>query len=97
MTFAYLVRDWLIRGVLGGINQSGARFVKDIMNSENCYVIYLLLIASQWKQKNITLMYSQLKVQYIQSFLYCSPFSYRSSKFAIAKVVALNLFASIFV
>ena len=31
------------------------------------------------------------------TFLYCSPFSYRSSNFAIAKVVALNLFASIFV
>ena len=30
-------------------------------------------------------------------FLYCSPFSYRSSNFAIAKVIALNLFASIFV
>ena len=31
------------------------------------------------------------------TFLYCPPFSYRSSNFAIAKVVALNLFASIFV
>ena len=30
-------------------------------------------------------------------FLYCSPFTYRSPNFAIAKVVALNLFASIFV
>ena len=29
-------------------------------------------------------------------FLYCSPFSYRSPNFAIAKVVALNLFLSIF-
>ena len=33
-----------------------------------------------------------LRQQY-WSFLYCSPFSYRSSNFAIAKVVALNLFA----
>ena len=31
-----------------------------------------------------------------RTFLYCSPFSYRSSNFAIAKVVSLNLFASIF-
>ena len=31
------------------------------------------------------------------TFLYCSPFSYRSSTFAIAKVVTLNLFASSFV
>ena len=31
------------------------------------------------------------------TFLYCSPFSYRSSNFAIAKVVTLNLFASSFV
>jgi hypothetical protein len=29
----------------------------------------------------------------ILDFLYCSPFSYRSSNFAIAKVVALKLFA----
>ena len=29
-------------------------------------------------------------------FLYCSPFSYRSSNFEIAKVVALNLFAQNF-
>ena len=54
MTFAYLMRDWLICGVLGGINQSRARFVKDIMNSEKCYVIYLLriidifVLASRW-------------------------------------------------
>ena len=31
------------------------------------------------------------------TFIYCSSFSYRSFNFAIAKVVALNLFASIFV
>ena len=31
------------------------------------------------------------------SFLYRSPFSYRSSNFAIDKVVALNLFTLIFV
>ena len=37
-----------------------------------------------------------LRQQY-WTFLYCSPFSYRSSNFAIAKVVALNLFASLFV
>ena len=30
------------------------------------------------------------------TFLYCSPFSYTSPNFAIAKVVTLNLFASIF-
>ena len=45
MTFAIQVRDWLIPGLWGGgINQSQARIVKDIMNSENCYVIYLLHI-----------------------------------------------------
>ena len=37
-----------------------------------------------------------LKMVYC-TFLYCSLFSYRSSNFAIAKVVALNHFASIFV
>ena len=37
-----------------------------------------------------------LRYQY-WTFLYCSPFSYRSSNFAIAKVVALSLFASIIV
>ena len=37
-----------------------------------------------------------LRQQY-WTVLYCSPFSYRSSNFAIAKVVALNLFPSIFV
>ena len=37
-----------------------------------------------------------LRQQYL-SFRYCSPFSFRSSNFAIAKVVALNLFASFFV
>ena len=31
-----------------------------------------------------------------RTVLYCSPFSYRSFNFAIAKVVALNHFASIF-
>ena len=38
------MRDWLIHGVWGGINQSQARMVKDIMNSENFYIIYLLRI-----------------------------------------------------
>ena len=32
----------------------------------------------------------------LRFFLYCSPFSFRSFNFAIAKVVALNVFASIF-
>ena len=46
MAFAYLVGDWFIRGVCGGggINQSRARFLEDIMNSEKCYIIYLLCI-----------------------------------------------------
>ena len=44
MTFAIQVHDWLIRGVRGRINQSRARIVKDIINSENCYIIYLLRI-----------------------------------------------------
>ena len=35
MTFAYLLRDSLIRGLWGRINESQARFVKDIINSEN--------------------------------------------------------------
>ena len=38
------MRDWLICGVWGGINQSQARIIKDIINSENCYIIYLLCI-----------------------------------------------------
>ena len=54
MTFAFLVRDWLIRGVWEGINQSQARFVKDIMNSEKCYVIYILHIIDI---QNILLQY----------------------------------------
>ena len=44
MTFPIQVRDWLIRVVWVGINQSRTRIVKDIINSENCYVIYLLRI-----------------------------------------------------
>ena len=44
VTFEIQVRDWLIRGVWGGINQSRARIVMDIVNTENCYVIYLLRI-----------------------------------------------------
>ena len=44
MTLVILVRDWLISGVWGGFNQSQARIVKDIMNSEKYYVIYLLRI-----------------------------------------------------
>ena len=47
MTFVYLVRDWLIRGVWGGINQSRARFVNDIINSEKFSVIYLLPIINK--------------------------------------------------
>ena len=38
------MHDWLIWGVWGEINQSCARIVKDIMNTEKCYVIYLLRI-----------------------------------------------------
>jgi hypothetical protein len=44
MTFAYLVRNWLNRGMWGVINQSRAKFEKDIMNSEKCYIIFLLRI-----------------------------------------------------
>jgi hypothetical protein len=46
MTFAYLVSDWLVHVVWGGINQSRARFIKDIMNSEKCdiFIYYALLI-----------------------------------------------------
>ena len=44
MTFAIQVHDWLIGVVRVGINQSQTRIVKDIINSENCYVIYLLRI-----------------------------------------------------
>ena len=38
------MRDWLIRMVLVGINQSQTRIVKDIINSKNYHVIYLLHI-----------------------------------------------------
>ena len=44
MNFAIQVHDWFVRVVWVGINQSQARIVKDIINSENCYVIYLLHI-----------------------------------------------------
>ena len=44
MTFAIQVCDWLICVVWLGINQSRTRIIKDIVNSENSYVIYLLLI-----------------------------------------------------
>ena len=44
MTFAIQVRDWLIRVVWVGINQSQTRIIKDIINSENCYEIYLICI-----------------------------------------------------
>ena len=44
MTFVKLVHDWLIRVVWVGINQSRARIVQDIMNSDKCYIIYLLRI-----------------------------------------------------
>ena len=37
---------------LDGINQSGTRIVKNIINSENCYVIYLLCIIDIQKHKS---------------------------------------------
>ena len=42
MTFVILVHDWLIHGVWRGIHQSWARIIKDIMNSEKCYIINLI-------------------------------------------------------
>ena len=44
MTFAIQVHDWLICVVWLGINQLRTRILKDIINSENWYVIYLLRI-----------------------------------------------------
>ena len=44
MYFVIQVRDWLICVVWVGINQSRTRMLKNIINSENCYVIYLLYI-----------------------------------------------------
>ena len=44
ISFAIQVRDWLIRVLWVGINQSRPRIVMVIINSENCYVIYLLRI-----------------------------------------------------
>ena len=44
MTFANQVSNWLIRVVWVGITQSQTRIIKDIINSENCYAIYLLRI-----------------------------------------------------
>ena len=44
MTFANQVCYWLIRVVWSGINQSQTRIVKDILNSDNSYVFYLLCI-----------------------------------------------------
>ena len=44
MTFGIQVNDWLICRVWGGMNQSRDRIVKDIINSKNCYIIYLLHI-----------------------------------------------------
>ena len=44
MYFAIQVRDWLIYVVWVGINQSRTRIVKNIINSESCYVNYLLRI-----------------------------------------------------
>ena len=44
MSFTIQVRHWSIRVVWLGINQSRTRILKDILNSENCYVIYLLRI-----------------------------------------------------
>ena len=46
---AWLVDSW---GV-GEINQSWARIVKDIMNSEKCYVIHLLCNMHYWYTKFI--------------------------------------------
>ena len=44
MYFSIKVRGWLICFVWVGINQSRTRKVKNIINSEHCYVIYLLHI-----------------------------------------------------
>ena len=46
------------------------------------------------QSKKILLLPSKCEIIGLQywTFLYCSPFSYRSSNFAIAKVVTLNLF-----
>ena len=49
MIFAIQVLDRLIRVVWVGINQSD-RIVKDIKNSENCYVFYLIRIIDIQKQ-----------------------------------------------
>ena len=38
------VHDWLTLGVSGGINQSQARIIKDVLNSEKLYIIHLLHI-----------------------------------------------------
>ena len=58
MTFAYLVRDSLIHGVWGVINESRASFVRVIVNTENWYVIYLLLIICIQIKVNLMLMES---------------------------------------
>ena len=44
MTFVMQVHDWLIYAVWVGINQSRTRIIKDIINSEKFYVIYLIHI-----------------------------------------------------
>jgi hypothetical protein len=53
MTFAIHVCDWLIRVVWLGINQSRTRIIKDFVNSENSYVIYLLRIIDIQNISNI--------------------------------------------
>ena len=54
MTFTIQVCDWLIIVVWVGINQTRTRIVKDIINSENFYVIYLLRIIDIQNQLHIS-------------------------------------------
>ena len=42
MTFAIQVHDWLICVVFVGINQLQTRIVKDIINSENCFLLRII-------------------------------------------------------
>ena len=57
--------------------------------------LYIIVFCGIIQLAKILLLPSKCEI--IWTFLYCSPFSYHPSNFAIAKVVALNLFASIFV
>ena len=68
----------------------------DVHQTTDLYKLYLL------QSSKILLLPSKCEIIFVTlsqywTFLYCSQFSYRSSNFAIAKVVALNLFSSIFV